>query len=107
MTPLLHRAAALSLLLPLAASANESFRCGRWIASSEMSVPELRRKCGEPASKTRETTDVKTRNANNGLFVKVGETTVETWTYDRAPNLSMVVTIVDGKIKSIERAKSP
>jgi hypothetical protein len=93
------------LLLPLAASADESFRCGKWIASSEMSVPELLQKCGEPASKSRETKDVMARNNNVGLLVKVGETTVETWTYDRAPNPSMVVTIVDGKIKSLERAK--
>lgn len=105
MTSSLHFAVALSLLLPLAASADESFRCGQKIASSDMSVAELRQKCGEPASKTRETTDVKARNANNGLLVKVGETTTETWTYSRAPNPSMVVTIVDGKIKSIERGK--
>lgn len=100
----LHLAAFL-LLLPLAASADESFRCGQWIASSGMSVPELRQKCGEPTSKTRETTDVKVRNANNGLLVKTGETTVETWTYNRAPDRDMVVTIVDGKIKSLERGK--
>jgi hypothetical protein len=99
-----HFAAAL-LLLPLAASADENFRCGKWIASSAMSITELREKCGEPASKTRETKDVKTRNTNNGLLVKVGETTVETWTYDRAPNQAMVVTIVDGEIKSIERVE--
>ena len=97
--------AAALLLLPFAASADEAFRCGQWIASSDMSVADLRKKCGEPSSKTRETQDVRTRNANNGLLVKVGETTVETWTYDRAPNRDMVVTIVDGKIKSIERGK--
>lgn len=97
--------AALLLLLPLAASADETFRCGKWITSSDMSVSELRTKCGEPTSMTSETKDVKTRNANNGLVVKVGETTIETWTYDRAPGRAMVVTIVDGKIKSIGRAE--
>jgi hypothetical protein len=99
------RIAAALMLLPLAASADETFRCGQWIASSALSVPELVQKCGQPTSKAKETTDVKARNANNGLLVKVGETTVETWTYDRGANPPMVVTIVDGRIKSIERGE--
>jgi hypothetical protein len=45
------------------------------------------------------------RNRNNGLRVKVGETTVQTWTYERGANAPMIVTIVDGRIKSIERGK--
>jgi hypothetical protein len=45
------------------------------------------------------------RNNNVGLMMKVGETTVETWTYDRGANAAMVVTIVDGHIKSIDRQK--
>ena len=94
-----------ALMLPFAASADESFRCGKWIASSSMSIPELIDKCGEPTSRQTETTDVVTRNANNGLMVKVGETTTETWIYDRSPNADMVVTIVDGRIKSIDRGE--
>jgi len=92
-------------LLPLAAVADESFRCGKWIASSAMSVPELTEKCGEPTSRTSKTEDVLARNNNVGLMMKVGETTVETWTYDRGANPAMVVTIVDGHIKSIDRQK--
>ena len=39
-------------------------------------------------------------------MIKMGETTIETWTYDRGPQAApMVVTIVDGRIKSIERLK--
>jgi Protein of unknown function (DUF2845) len=91
--------------LPLAAAADEKFRCGNWIASSSMSVSDLLQKCGEPAWRSKETTDVTTRNANNGLMVKVGQTTKEIWTYDRGPNADMVVTIVDGRIKSIDRGK--
>jgi hypothetical protein len=35
---------------------------------------------------------------------KSGETLIETWTYDRGSTASpMVVIIVDGRIKSIER----
>ena len=93
------------LLLPVAASADETFRCGKWIASSEMSVSELTSKCGQPTSRESRTEDVKARNSNNGLMQKMGETTVETWTYDRGANPAMVVTIVDGRIKSITRQK--
>ena len=92
-----------AVLLPLAAPADENFRCGKWIASSSMTVPELLQKCGEPTSRSTETKDVTARNANNGLLVKVGETTVETWVYDRTPDADMVVTLVDGRIKSIDR----
>jgi hypothetical protein len=93
-------------LLPLAASADESFRCGRWIATSAMSVTELTEKCGQPTARASETHDVLVRNRNVGLMTKTGVTTVETWTYDRGPNAApMIVTIVDGRIKSIERRK--
>ncbi len=96
---------AAALLLPVAASADETFRCGKWIASSAMTVAELTEKCGEPTSRESRTEDVKARNNNFGLMMKVGETTVETWTYDRGANPAMVVIIVDGQIKSIDRQK--
>ena len=96
---------AAALLLPVAASADETFRCGKWIASSTMTVAELTEKCGEPTSRESRTEDVKARNNNFGLMMKVGETTVETWTYDRGANPAMVVIIVDGQIKSIDRQK--
>ena len=92
------------LMLPLTASADETFRCGKWIASSQMSVEELQSKCGEPASRESSTEDVLARN-QNGAMAKVGETVRETWTYDRGANPAMVVTIVDGRIKKIERQK--
>ena len=99
-------ATAALLMLPLAASADENFRCGNWIASSDMSVGELVQKCGEPTSRSSRTEDVKVRNRDNGLLLKVGETLIETWTYDRGPQAApMVVTIVDGRIKSIDRQK--
>ncbi|HEU5137272.1 MAG TPA: DUF2845 domain-containing protein [Steroidobacteraceae bacterium] len=96
--------AAALLMLPHAASADETFRCGKWIASSQMSLDELRSKCGEPASRATRTEDVLARN-QYGLMVKVDETVLETWTYDRGLNAPMVVTIVDGRIKKIERQK--
>jgi hypothetical protein len=97
--------AAAALFLPLASPADETFRCGKWIASSAMTVAELTEKCGEPTARTSRTEDVKVRNRNVGLMMKVGETTIETWTYDRGANPDMVVTIVDGAIKSIDRQK--
>jgi len=95
--------APLALLLPLAAQA-ETFRCGKWIITDETTVAELMNKCGAPTTHDSKTEDVKVRNRNNGLMVKMGETTTERWVYDRGSRASaMVVTIVDGKIKAIER----
>jgi len=89
--------------LPLAASADETFRCGKWIISSELTVDQLTSKCGPPSYHESTTQDVLVRNRNNGLMIKVGETRVETWTYERGTQARpMVVTIVDGTIKSIE-----
>jgi len=101
MKPSLVLVAAL-LVLPMAASADETFRCGKWIASSDMSVEELKAKCGEPTSRQSSTEDVLARN-QFGLMVKVDEVSTETWIYDRGANPAMVVTIVDGRIKSIVR----
>jgi hypothetical protein len=96
----------IAALLPLGAAADETFRCGKWIVSSDLSVDALEQKCGPPTTVTSDTQDVLVRNRNNGLMVKVGETTVATWTYDRGSTAAaMVVTIVDGRIKSIERQK--
>ncbi|HEY6124268.1 MAG TPA: DUF2845 domain-containing protein [Steroidobacteraceae bacterium] len=98
--------ASVLFLLPLAASADESFRCGNWIASSSMSVEELLQKCGEPTSRSTQTEDVMVRNRDNGLMTKVGETQIETWIYERGSQAAaMVVTIVDGRIKKLERQK--
>jgi hypothetical protein len=89
------------------ARADESFRCGKWIASSDMTVQDLLAKCGPPDSRARSTEDVMARNPNTGLMFKTGETSTETWIYERGTTAApMVVTIVDGRIKSIERKKS-
>jgi hypothetical protein len=95
--------AAFVLLSPLGASA-ETFRCGKWIIDTDTTPEELTQKCGPPASQESKTEEVKARNHNNGLWVRTGETTTEIWTFDRGPQAApMVVTIIDGKIKSIER----
>jgi hypothetical protein len=95
----------LVLLACVGAHADENFRCGKWIASSDMSIADLLAKCGEPTTRTSSTEDVLTRN-QHGLMQKTGETTVMIWTYDRGATAPpMVVTIVDGRIKSIDRKK--
>lgn len=84
----------------------ETFRCGQWIASPDMSVDELLQKCGTPTQQTSETVDVYGPAVSGGGHVKRGTSTIEKWTYDRGSQAApMVVTIVDGKIKSMERGE--
>ena len=88
------------------AIADETFRCGKWIVNSSLTPAELAEKCGPPTWHDSRTEDVLVRNQNTGLMMKTGETRIETWTYDRGPQAApMVVTIVDGRIKSIDRKK--
>jgi hypothetical protein len=97
-------AGALLLSLPVAAGA-ETFRCGQWIASKDMSVAELLEKCGEPTTRSVRYEDIHARAAGGGTN-RIGVSTIETWTYDRgSQSFSMIVTIVDGKIKSMERGE--
>jgi hypothetical protein len=102
----IHRITAiLALLLPAIASA-ETFRCGKWIIDSDTTLEELTQKCGAPTSRDSRVEDVRAPNVYTGGREKVGETVIETWIYDRGSGASsMVVTIVDGKIKSIERMR--
>ncbi len=81
-------------------------RCGRWVVSADADPQELLGKCGEPSSKRSETSEVRRPNARGqGTFV-AGTTVTEHWYYDRGPRaFRMVVTLVDGKIKSIDRTE--
>ena len=96
-------AIALTLLLSASVQA-DNFRCGKWIATTSLTVSDLLAKCGEPASRETRVEDIMSRNQSTGVMFKSGEMTVEVWTFDRGATASpMVVTIVDGRIKSIER----
>jgi hypothetical protein len=98
--------ALLALFAAAPSLADEKFRCGKWIASSDMAPAELAEKCGPPTSHESRTEDVMVRNRNTGLMQKTGETRIETWIYDRGNQAApMVVTIVDGRIKSIDRQR--
>jgi hypothetical protein len=95
-----------AFLFVAAPAAAETFRCGQWIASPDMSVEELLEKCGEPTHKTVEEIDVYGPGVSGSGRVKRGTSIVETWTYDRSSQAAaMVVTIEDGKIKSMGRAE--
>ena len=97
---------AVLLASAVAAHADENFRCGQHIVSSDMTVSELTARCGQPTAREKRTEPVKVRNRNTGLMMEVGETTIETLTWNRGTRAeAMVVTIVDGKIKSIERSR--
>jgi len=95
----------LVLLLPLAASA-ETFRCGKWIIDDDTTREDLLHKCGAPSSRASRVEDVRAPNQYTGGNTKVGETVIETWTYERGNGAApMIVTIVDGRITRIERQK--
>ena len=90
-----------SLLLGIAPSVgicDGYFRCGQWLVSSDTSLAELLKKCGEPSSKKVSMQDVVVIYGQ-----KLGKTRVETWRYDRGPRAAaMIVKVVDGKVESIE-----
>jgi hypothetical protein len=99
----LRFAIAMLALLPLGAAA-ETFRCGAWIIDQDIVLEELQRKCGAPTSRASRVEDVRAPNLYTGGNTKVGETVIETWTYELGAGKSpMVVTIVDGRVKKIER----
>jgi len=91
-------------MLPFAAPA-ESMRCGKWVVSETSAVAEIAEKCGEPQQKDVAREDVLGKNTL-GNPIKLGVKVTERWRY-QANNrvLPMLVTIVDGKVVSIERTE--
>lgn len=101
-----HLFACLLAIVPIGLSSADSMRCDKWVVNERALVSELVEKCGTPTSKTVQTEDVMARNATTGATYKAGTTVTERWLYRRGTqSLPMLVTIVDGKIRSIERAK--
>jgi len=91
--------AGLALTATLAGA--ETMRCGSWVVSPDTTVEDLLKKCGPPTTKQITREDVRARGAA-GSF-KVGESVTEKWIYDRGSlSFTMVVTIIDGEVKSIE-----
>lgn len=98
--------AAAAIVAMHGAHASESIRCGRWVVDSSVTIDELLKKCGEPASVRYEEADLRAMGPNGGM-IKVGTSITEYWTYDRGSQAApVIVTIKDGKIRSIERDQS-
>jgi uncharacterized protein DUF2845 len=94
----------LTLGLPTLALA-DYMRCGNSLVNEETPPPELLKKCGEPQRRESATEDVFAVNAA-GFRYKTGVQQIERWYYRRdAGSLPMVVTIIDGKMKSILRVE--
>jgi hypothetical protein len=90
----------------LGSAADENFRCGKWIVSSNMAISEITAKCGQPTAHEKRSEPVRVRNRNNGRMMDAGETVTEILTWDRGSRAdAMVITVVDGRIKSIERRR--
>ncbi len=91
-------------ILPFAASA-ESMRCGKWVVSETSAAAEILEKCGEPQQKDIAREDVLGKNTL-GNPIKIGVKVTERWRYQASNRmLPMLVTIVDGKVVSIERTE--
>ena len=91
-------------MLPFAASA-ESMRCGKWVVSETSAAAEILEKCGEPQQKDVAREDVLGKNTL-GNPIKLGVKVTERWRYQASNRvLPMLVTIVDGKVVSIERTE--
>jgi len=92
-------------LVPFSVSMADSMRCDKWVVNETVALGELIDKCGTPTSKTVSTEDVQAVNAATGASQKTGKKVTERWLYRRGTQIPMVVTIVDGKIQSIERTE--
>jgi hypothetical protein len=99
-------AAAVAIFLGLiSATWAESMRCGKWVVSETSSAAEILEKCGEPQKKDISHEDAYARNAL-GYTIKIGVKVTERWRYQASNRvLPMLVTIVDGKLVSIERTE--
>jgi Protein of unknown function (DUF2845) len=94
-------ACALLFVIPNIGFGDDVFRCGNSLVSPQLTVGELVEKCGKPTSQESSTQDVL-----NLYHVKVGVSVTEIWRYDRGSRAApMIVTIVDGKIQTMERGK--
>jgi hypothetical protein len=93
----------LALGAPLTAMA-DSMRCGKWIVGDDSTPAEVLQKCGPPQEQDKTTEPAFGRNPA-GVTVKTGTSTTERWYYQPGSRaFRMVVTIVDGDLKHIERA---
>jgi hypothetical protein len=96
--------AALGTVTP-GVSPADTVRCGNLLVSEQSSIAEIVSRCGAPNSKEASEVQPTIRN-KNGSVVRLPPVRTEVWTYKRANGaFPMRVTIVDGKVKTVEIAK--
>lgn len=100
-----HLWIAAAACLVAGAAHGETVRCGSSLVDESATVEQLLAKCGEPDSKRVTSEDAYARNSGGGTR-KVGTIVTEYWTYDRGSQAAAIlVTIVEGKIKSVESVR--
>jgi hypothetical protein len=83
----------------------DSMRCGKWVVNEQTTPVEILEKCGEPKNRQISSEDVLGKNAL-GNPIKLGVKITERWYYQASSrSLPMVVTLVDGKVRDIQRAE--
>ena len=92
-------AAGLLILASQAASPQSPMRCGSRIIVVGMTMAEVRRYCGEPASKKVEEHDVRSGNR------VVGKTQINIWTYQQSGSLARVLEFDQDKLIAIKLAE--
>jgi Protein of unknown function (DUF2845) len=92
-----------ALLFSATALADETFRCGKWIITAELSLSEIEGKCGAPTSKTSEVVEVRGKVGTGS--VSRGTSVVEHWVYVLGSGAHYEVTVVDGDVTKVFRAK--
>jgi hypothetical protein len=92
-------AAGLLALVWQAVPAQSVMRCGGRIIDVGMTIAEVQRYCGEPASKKVEEQDVRSGNR------VVGKTRLSIWTYRQAGSLPRVLEFDQDKLIAIKPAR--
>jgi len=105
---LLVRIAILALATAAAPSAGavDTLRCGNSLIDPGMSKAEVEAKCGKPDHTEMERVPVLARNSA-GAAIRIGETTIERWTYQRGRRLPARLTFEDGRLERIELLTRP
>jgi hypothetical protein len=83
----------------------DTFRCGDKLVSESSSLQQILSLCGEPTRKEISESQPIIYSPN-GTVQRAPVVRTEVWIYDRSNTpIQMKVVVVDGKVKSVERAQ--
>jgi hypothetical protein len=83
----------------------DTFRCGAAVVSESNTIVEIVARCGSPLSHTSRSEPIRAPTVTPGVTREVGTTTTEEWTFSRGTSARpFVVTVVDGKVRSLRLA---